>query len=145
MASGSEYEKIVYIYNTSLASMVQDLVNSYQLLLDDKFLAVQSSDATEDELKLFHSNSYIEFLNKVNNADCLEQFDDEQQAFGLGYDCPILDKNLQLVKTIAGGSISAAKILAGNKYKTAINWFGGWHHAQRGWRFKMLLYAAIKL
>ncbi|XP_044255540.1 histone deacetylase 8-like isoform X2 [Tribolium madens] len=113
------------------ASIVQDLINSYRILYSDKVLTVQSRDATEDELKLFHSSSYINFLKKVNHLDSYEDYDEEQHEFGLGYDCPILKNNYDFIKTIAGGSITAAKVLCRTDYKIVINWFGGWHHAQR--------------
>ncbi|KAJ8949831.1 hypothetical protein NQ318_000530 [Aromia moschata] len=113
------------------ATLVQDLINSYGLLLNEKIHVVESLDATEEELKTFHSSSYIDFFKRVNDIDDFDQFTEEQLEFGLAYDCPILSKSFDLVKTLAGGSISAAKILAAKKCKTAINWFGGWHHAQR--------------
>lgn len=113
--------------------VVQDLINSYKILLDDKFLVVQSEDATEDELKSFHSSAYIDFLKKVNDQD-IENIDDVENdllEFGLSYDCPLLERNYGLVRCLAGGSISAGKLLSADKCKAVINWFGGWHHGQR--------------
>uniref|UniRef100_A0AAR5Q1W6 Histone deacetylase 8 n=1 Tax=Dendroctonus ponderosae TaxID=77166 RepID=A0AAR5Q1W6_DENPD len=84
--------------------------------------------ASEDELKLFHSAAYIDVLKS------LESFDlnlDEHVEYGLGYDCPVLDNLHQLAECVAGGTLSAAKLLVSRKCKTAINWFGGWHHARR--------------
>lgn len=115
------------------AALVQDLINSYKLLLDDKFLVVQCEEATEDELKSFHSSAYIDFLKTLNNRDVedIDEFEDELSEFGLAYDCPVLNENYYLVRCLAGGSISAAKLLAASKCQVAMNWFGGWHHAQR--------------
>lgn len=112
---------------------MQDLINSYKLLLDDKFLVVQSENATEDDLKSFHSSAYIEFLKKMNeqNIDYVDDYEDELSEFGLSYDCPLLEKNYNLIKCLAGGSLSAAKLLCANKCEIVINWFGGWHHGQR--------------
>ncbi|VEN41453.1 unnamed protein product [Callosobruchus maculatus] len=134
--------RIIYIYKKSLvqecnrlpgmpkrASMVQDLINSYNLLLDDRFLVVQSADATDNELKSFHSTAYIEYLKNVGKTDSGATEDPEY--FGLTDECPVLPNNDVLVKIIAGGSISAAKLLVAKKCNIAINWFGGWHHAQR--------------
>lgn len=103
------------------------------MLLDDKFLVVQSEDATDDELKSFHSSAYIDFLKKINDEDIedLNKYEDELLEFGLEYDCPLLERTYDLIKCLAGGSISAARLLVSNKCKIAINWFGGWHHAQR--------------
>lgn len=133
------YNIKIIIFNFFQASMVQDLINSYELLSTEKFIVVQSLDATEDELKLFHSSGYINFLKKVNDLDDFDEFEEEQLEYGLGYDCPILERNLELVKTLAGGSATAAKLLAKNKCKIAINWFGGWHHAQRYQRKGIIL------
>ncbi|KAJ8922638.1 hypothetical protein NQ315_007670 [Exocentrus adspersus] len=137
-------QKVVYICSAELirqcnrlptmlnrASMVQDLINSYEVLSPEKFLVVKSLDATEDELKSFHSSAYIDFLKKVNDLEDFDEFEEEQLEYGLAYDCPILERSYDLVKVIAGGTVSAAKLLAREKCKVAINWFGGWHHAQR--------------
>lgn len=115
------------------AGVIQDLTNSYKLLLDDKFLVVQSEDATDDELKSFHSTAYVDFLKKMNDVDVedTDEFEEELLEFGLAYDCPLLERNYDLIKCLAGGSISASKLLIANKCQVAINWFGGWHHAQR--------------
>ncbi|CAH1959140.1 unnamed protein product [Acanthoscelides obtectus] len=109
--------------------MVQDLINSYNLLLDDRFLVVKSAEATENELKAFHSRAYIDYLKSVENPT--EDPKEDPAYFGLTDDCPLLPNSVVLVKTIAGGSISAAKLLVAKKSNIAINWFGGWHHAQR--------------
>lgn len=115
------------------AILIQDLINSYKLLLDDKFLVVQSEDATDDEVKSFHSSAYVEFLKKINDKDIEDcnEFKNELEEYGLVYDCPLLTQMYDVVKTLAGGSITAAKLLVALKCQTAINWFGGWHHAQR--------------
>ncbi len=41
--------------------------------------------------------------------------------------------------TIAGASIAAAQLVALNKYKYVVNWFGGWHHAKRYFMNTLLL------
>lgn len=48
-----------------------------------------------------------------------------------GYDCPPMSDMYNMVSTIAGGSITAAKSLIMNIVDVAINWCGGWHHANR--------------
>lgn len=117
--------------------MVQDLINAYEILKPDKVLIVQSSDATEEELKSFHSSAYVDFLKKVNDCDGISEFEAEQLEFGLGYDCPLLGDNFEFAKVVGGSSLTAAKLLNTGKFKIAINWFGGWHHAQR---YIVLLY-----
>jgi len=37
----------------------------------------------------------------------------------------------ECVSAIAGGTIAAAEVLKTGQASIAINWNGGWHHAQR--------------
>lgn len=81
---------------------MQDLISSYNLLT--KMEVINSEKASEEDLKQFHSSSYVEFLKKVNNCDNLEEYDEEQLEYGLGYDNPILEGMYNFVQTIAGSS-----------------------------------------
>ena len=47
------------------------------------------------------------------------------------YDCPLIEGIYGFVETIAGASITAAQVLVDGLARVAINWCGGWHHAQR--------------
>lgn len=87
--------------------------------------------ASEDSLLSFHSRHYIEFLQKVNESSDLEKYEEDQLEFGLGYDCPLIEGIYRFVETIAGASITAAQVLVNGMARVAINWCGGWHHAQR--------------
>lgn len=49
----------------------------------------------------------------------------------IGYDCPPVENMFELISTIAGGSITAARSLMLGLGEVAINWCGGWHHANR--------------
>lgn len=83
--------------------------------------------ATKDELKLFHSADYLDLLEQLNpeNDD-----DAEEEEFGLNYDCPKIPKLFQFCQRIAGGTLAAADALLEGA-RVAVNWCGGWHHAQR--------------
>ncbi|XP_050307960.1 histone deacetylase 8-like [Anthonomus grandis grandis] len=138
-------DKIVYIYNTELikqcdklpsmsnrASIVQDLISSYNLLSHQSIVAVQSENATEDELLSFHASDYVNMLKSLNSFDTnMDDVKEEHLEYGLGYDCPILNNIFDFVSCVTGSSVSGAKLLAAEKCKTVINWFGGWHHSQR--------------
>lgn len=113
------------------ASIVQDLINCYNLLSNENVSVIPCTPASEDELKYFHTTAYIDFVKKVNDVEDLDLFDEEQLEFGLGYDCPLLPRLYDLIKTLAGSSLTAAKLLVDGTYNIAINWCGGWHHAQR--------------
>jgi len=47
------------------------------------------------------------------------------------YDCPLIEGIYRFAQTIAGASITAAQVLVDGLARVAINWCGGWHHAQR--------------
>lgn len=50
---------------------------------------------------------------------------------GLGFDCPVFDELFNCVSIVAGGTLTAAELLNKQECNIAINWQGGWHHAQR--------------
>ncbi|KAI4463763.1 histone deacetylase [Holotrichia oblita] len=97
----------------------------------EKVLVVKSIKATENDLKKFHSSSYIDILKKTNVTDDIEALEKELAQHGLNYDCPVLERNFDFVCRIAGGTLTAAMLLCRKISRIAINWSGGWHHAQR--------------
>ena len=101
--------------------MVQSLINSYKLT--EKFMLLPLVKATMEDLMMFHSTDYVKFL--------ADPKDDDEDLYGLGYDCPCHDGILDWCLTIAGGSLTAASCLVSGQAKVAVNWGGGWHHAQR--------------
>lgn len=52
------------------------------------------------------------------------------QILFLAYDCPLIDRIYDFVTQVAGSSMAAVDAVL-NGAKFAINWSGGWHHAQR--------------
>lgn len=48
-----------------------------------------------------------------------------------GYDCPLMKNAFRFACTIAGGTLTAVDKLISRCVDIAINWSGGWHHAQR--------------
>ncbi|XP_046664282.1 histone deacetylase 8-like isoform X1 [Homalodisca vitripennis] len=118
-----ETEKIPNIGKRN--KMVASLIQAYNLLPHMK--CVESVPALEDELTSFHSLSYIEYLKTLDSV-CDSESDLE---FGLGYDCPPLDGLYNMVSRLAGGTLTAVRQLTSKRAQVAINWCGGWHHAQR--------------
>ncbi|RVE50290.1 hypothetical protein evm_005125 [Chilo suppressalis] len=111
------------------ASMVHELIISYGLT---KYLNVlRPICATYDDLRKFHSDLYIDYVMSIKEIDDDYMTNEEDEEYGMGYDCPPVSDMFQLVSTVAGGSITAAKCLVSGSADIAINWCGGWHHAQR--------------
>ncbi|KAF2361709.1 Histone deacetylase domain [Trinorchestia longiramus] len=119
-------------YSIYKASMVHELIKAYGLL--EKMTTVPSWPASEDEVKLFHSSEYVAFLKTAQPALSNQQSHEEEQIeddFGLGFDCPVLPSLWSMARHLAGGSLTGAKLLTSGSARVAINWCGGWHHAQR--------------
>lgn len=110
------------------SAVVDELVRSYDLLQFCKVISPKRG--TLEDLLSFHSSDYVECLKRYNNEDDIEEVTDELQEFGLAYDCPMIEKVYDFVSSVVGSTLSAVDaILEGASI--AINWHGGWHHAQR--------------
>jgi histone deacetylase HOS2 len=88
-----------------------------------------SRQATEEEMKDFHSGDYLEYLRTAKVA----QPDDETvMPYNLGgSDCPIFEGLFNYCSMYSGASIDAARKLCNNQSDIAINWSGGLHHAKK--------------
>lgn len=113
-------------------------------------------EATKRDLLNFHSSEYIDFLFEVEartkgseaEGDDVETSEEEDsfksnfglsdvdvnedglEEFGLCYDCPVFRNLAEFALRISGGTLVAAEALLEGA-EIAINWCGGWHHAQR--------------
>jgi histone deacetylase 8 len=114
--------------------MVHELIKNYGLL--SCMQIKPSKRATADDLLLFHSSSYVQQLIKHNadessssDSDSDVSIDDDAESYGLVYDCPKFRKLFDFAAEIAGGTLSAVDAIMSGA-NIAINWTGGWHHAQ---------------
>lgn len=111
------------------ASRVHDLISSYNLL--DHVTIIPSKLATKDHLKLCHSAGYLDTIEGLSGSDCEEEDTVREEEYGLNYDCPKMPKLFEFCQRIAGATLSAAEaLIVNNGTRVAINWCGGWHHAQ---------------
>uniref|UniRef100_T1JJ77 Histone deacetylase n=1 Tax=Strigamia maritima TaxID=126957 RepID=T1JJ77_STRMM len=111
----------------SKASVTHELISAYKLLTQE-VTNISPQPATEDELKSFHSEDYIQHLKTISK-ETIDEIDELQSDYG--YDCPVLANMFSYASTIAGGTISGARCLAEFNFQIAINWCGGWHHAKK--------------
>lgn len=84
--------------------------------------SIKSTDSFDISTMSMTETSYEEDNLSVN---------DEDLEFGIGYDCPKFDSLLDFLLRISGGTLTAAEAILTDKADIAINWCGGWHHAQR--------------
>ncbi|XP_076444969.1 histone deacetylase 8-like [Babylonia areolata] len=112
------------------AGMVYSLIESLGLLT---FLhVVAPKTASEEEVLKFHSKDYVEFLQRISHLEDEEKIDvDDAEQYGITYDCPVQENVYECAALVAGATVTAAKALCDKQCHIAINWCGGWHHAQR--------------
>ena len=84
--------------------------------------------ATAAQLGLFHTQDYIEFLERAKPETVTEQ---EVEHYNVIEDSPIFDGVFQFCQIYAGASIHGAQKLVQDDYDIAINWAGGLHHAKK--------------
>ncbi|KAE8450694.1 histone deacetylase [Mollisiaceae sp. DMI_Dod_QoI] len=90
----------------------------------------RAKPATRHEMTQFHTDEYIDFLQKVT-PDNMDSFSKEQGKYNVGDDCPVFDGLFEFCGISAGGSMEGAARLNRGKCDIAINWAGGLHHAKK--------------
>eukprot|EP01104_Vermistella_antarctica_P008293 TRINITY_DN206_c0_g1_i1.p1 TRINITY_DN206_c0_g1~~TRINITY_DN206_c0_g1_i1.p1 ORF type:complete len:441 (+),score=115.59 TRINITY_DN206_c0_g1_i1:74-1396(+) len=86
--------------------------------------------ATREEMTVFHSNDYIDFLERVS-PDNMHDYQKLLQRFNVGEDCPVFDGMYQFCQISAGGTLGGAIKLNEGDADIAVNWAGGLHHAKK--------------
>ncbi|KAK3335898.1 hypothetical protein B0T19DRAFT_377882 [Cercophora scortea] len=108
--------------------LAHSLVMNYNVY---KFLEVyRAKPAVTAEMTQFHTDEYIEFLQKVT-PDNMDTYMREQGKYNVGDDCPVFDGLFEFCGISAGGSMEGAARLNREKCDIAINWAGGLHHAKK--------------
>lgn len=81
--------------------------------------------ATRDELKLYHDPSYIETLELFGNMGSAFS-----SRFGLDTDdCPVFPDVNKYASYPVGATIDAVTGVAEGRFRNAVSFFGGFHHA----------------
>ena len=94
--------------------------------------------AAYGELTQFHSEDYIQFLQRVlvttadgKSTNNLSHALCRKYNVGPSEDCPSFEGLYELSQLIAGGSLDAAVQLGLGRSDVAIHWAGGFHHAKK--------------
>ncbi|KAM9983407.1 hypothetical protein ACTFIY_000123 [Dictyostelium cf. discoideum] len=107
--------------------LTNNLVLNYGLHKKMHLYKARPADA-EDMLK-FHSEDYVDFLERVTPENINEWKD--VKRFHIGEDCPVFPGLYDYCSIYSGGSIEGALKLNHRMYDIAINWSGGLHHARK--------------
>lgn len=108
--------------------MTHNLVLAYDLY--KKMDVYRPHHATAEEMMVFHSPEYIDFMRRVT-PDTQQDFTKQLQRFTVGDDCPVFDGLYDYCRVYTGGSIDGAMKLNHGIADIAVNWSGGLHHAKR--------------
>ncbi|OMJ09553.1 Histone deacetylase RPD3 [Smittium culicis] len=90
----------------------------------------RAAPATKHEMTQFHTDDYVEFLNKVV-PDNTWKFQKELAKYNLEDDCPVFDGMFDFFSLSAGSSMEGAARLNRGFSDICINWSGGLHHAKK--------------
>ncbi|TPX64850.1 hypothetical protein SpCBS45565_g05575 [Spizellomyces sp. 'palustris'] len=93
---------------------------------------LQPTFASKEDLMIFHTEDYTDFLLNAETADPeSDEYLESITRFGLQYDCPVFNGLSSYVTGVAGGTLEAARALVDGDVDIAIHWDGGRHHAHR--------------
>ncbi|KAF5688974.1 histone deacetylase 1 2 [Fusarium circinatum] len=141
--NGSSPKKVAYFYDSDIGNyayvtghpmkphrirLAHSLIMQYNLY--QKMEIYRAKPATRGEMTQFHTDDYIDFLQKVT-PDNMDSFMKEQGKYNVGDDCPVFDGLFEFCGISAGGSMEGAARLNRQKCDIAINWAGGLHHAKK--------------
>lgn len=108
--------------------LTDHLVGAYKLY--EKMDVYTPRAATREEMQEFHSEDYIDFLQRVT-PDSLGKFAQQLKQFNIGDDCPVFDGVYDYSALYTGASLDATEKLIAGASDIAINWSGGLHHAKK--------------
>ncbi|KAH8680056.1 histone deacetylase-like protein RpdA/Rpd3 [Tricladium varicosporioides] len=139
----SQKKRVAYFYDSDVGNyayvaghpmkphrirLAHSLIMNYGVY--QKMEIYRAKPATRHEMTQFHTDEYIDFLQKVT-PDNMDSFAKEQGKYNVGDDCPVFDGLFEFCGISAGGSMEGAARLNRGKCDIAINWAGGLHHAKK--------------
>ncbi|KAI2638585.1 hypothetical protein GGS21DRAFT_538287 [Xylaria nigripes] len=139
----SSPKKVAYFYDSDIGNfayvaghpmkphrirLAHSLIMNYGVY--KKMEIYRAKPATRLEMTQFHTDEYIDFLQKVSPEN-MDNFQREQTKFNVGDDCPVFDGLFEFCGISAGGSMEGAARLNRGKCDMAVNWAGGLHHAKK--------------
>ncbi|TDZ41464.1 Histone deacetylase RPD3 [Colletotrichum trifolii] len=144
LANGSSSpKKVAYFYDSDIGNyayvtghpmkphrirLAHSLIMHYELFKNMEIY--RAKPATKGEMTQFHTDEYIDFLQKVT-PDNMDAYQKEQGKYNVGDDCPVFDGLFEFCGISAGGSMEGAARLNREKCDIAVNWAGGLHHAKK--------------
>lgn len=108
--------------------LTYELIKAYELLALPSTRLVETREATEEELSLFHSRDYLDVLKRTSQGSPVG----DAFTYGLGPgDNPTFEGLWEWSLLATGASIQGAQLVAEKEADIAFNIAGGLHHAFR--------------
>jgi acetoin utilization protein AcuC len=106
--------------------LTHELIKAYDLLSLPSMRLVETREATEKELSLFHTRDYLDVLKRTSQGSpVVDAF-----MYGLGPgDNPIFKGLWEWSILATGASLQGAQLVADKEVDVAFNIAGGLHHA----------------
>jgi acetoin utilization protein AcuC len=109
--------------------LTYELIRAYDLLSLPSVRLVETREATEEELSLFHSRDYLDVLKRASQGSSVA----DAFPYGLGPgDNPVFEGLWEWSLLATGASLQCAQLVAQGEVDIAFNIAGGLHHAFRG-------------
>jgi acetoin utilization deacetylase AcuC-like enzyme len=141
----SNKRKVAYFYDESIANfyyghdhpmkpkriaMTHSLINHYKLY--SLLHVYEPQPASKDDLTMFHTPEYVDYLEKVSSKNMARLFE-KKNPFKIGEtsDCPIFNGVYNFCQSYAGGSLDSAQLINDGQQSICLNWAGGLHHAKK--------------
>ncbi len=106
--------------------LTYELIRAYGLLSLPSMRLVETREATEEELSLFHSRDYLDILKRGSQGSPVG----DSFMYGLGPgDNPLFEGLWEWSLLATGASIQSAQLVAEEQVDIAFNIAGGLHHA----------------
>lgn len=113
-------------FKTERANRTKSILLSMDYYTGHGRIEVKPEHATEDELKKFHTENYLNALKRVSSG----VFNPIDLFMGLGTDdTPVFPDLYDYSILASGGSITGAKLILNDKSDIVFNPSGGYHHA----------------
>ena len=145
-ANHSTKRRVAYFYNHDIGNyyygpghpmkphrlkMTHNLLLTYGLY--KKMDVFRPHWASREEMTKFHSQEYIDFLQKVSPETVRRDLNEATTKFNVGEstDCPVFDGLFDYCSAYTGATLDGARMLNHNLKDICINWAGGLHHAKK--------------
>lgn len=105
--------------------LTRQLIHAYGVVDGERVVETQARDATDEELKLVHTDRYLDAVKRAGHG---EQGPWWEFGFGPG-DNPIFPQMHEASARVAGASVMAAEAVMSGRAEHSFNPAGGLHHA----------------